>query len=79
NVDELFAMEHCNYNKESINNLSESSSSEDTITIVKGSEKSDSDYASCKASIVPEKKICKVKYMKKNSGNKKAKPKRNLT
>jgi hypothetical protein len=51
------------------NSDSESSSSEETITIVERYEKSDSDYTPCKAR--PEKKICKVKYVKKKSGIKK--------
>jgi hypothetical protein len=65
-VDELFAMEHCNCSKKSINSSSESSSSEE----------SDSDYAP------PEKKVHKVNpgkvmCMEKKSDNKKGKPRRN--
>ncbi|CAG8793931.1 23752_t:CDS:2, partial [Gigaspora rosea] len=64
--------------KESIKSTYASSSSEET------SEESDSDYALRKASIGPKKKIHKVNSgkamcMKKNSGNKNAKPRRNLT
>ena len=40
-VDKLFAIEHCNYSKESINSSPKSSLSEETITIVKESEESD--------------------------------------
>ena len=40
-VDKLFAIEHCNCGKESINSSSESSLSEETITIVEESEESD--------------------------------------
>ena len=50
-VGELFTMKKFNYNKKSINSSSESSLSEETtITVVEGSEESDSDYA------LPEKK-----------------------
>src|SRR6266498_3166714 len=82
-IDELFAIEHCNCNKESINSSFKSSSSEETITIVKGCKEFDSDYTPCKALIGPEKKIHKVnpgkvKCVKKKSGNKEVKPKRNL-
>jgi len=82
-VDELFVIEHCNCSKESINSSSESSSSEETITIVKGCEKSDSDYTLCKAPISLKKKIHKinpgkVKCVKKKSSNKEMKPRRNL-
>jgi hypothetical protein len=55
-------MKQFNYNKKSINSSSESSLSEETtITVVEGSEESDSDYA------LPEKKIHKVKCVKKKS------------
>ncbi len=43
------------------------------------SEESNSNYISCKTFINPKKKICKVKYIKKKSDNKKMKSKRNLT
>ncbi|RIA90971.1 hypothetical protein C1645_737448 [Glomus cerebriforme] len=52
---------------------SESSSAKETITIMVKSEESDSDYAPCKAPIISEKRIHKVKCMKKKSGNKKYK------
>jgi hypothetical protein len=40
---------------------------------------SDFDYVSCEAPISPEKKICKVKCVKKKSSNKEVKPRRNPT
>jgi hypothetical protein len=43
-VDELLAMGHCNCSKKTINSSSDSSSSEETITM-EGFEESDSDYA----------------------------------
>ncbi|PKC51508.1 hypothetical protein RhiirA1_483593 [Rhizophagus irregularis] len=63
NVDELFTMEHCNCNKESINTSSESSSSEEF----------NSDHAPPEKKVDPGKIIC----AKRKSDNK-VKPRRYL-